>query len=52
MIGLAIYKGEQVQVLDYIISRAGLILLINYGGPVWVFESELTNMQLLNDKGA
>jgi hypothetical protein len=47
MIATAIYKGEEVQVLDFLICRGKGVMLINYGGPVWVEQSELTQIEFL-----
>jgi hypothetical protein len=46
MLGHAMYKEEAVQVLDIIITRNGNIVLINYGGPLWVDRNELLELQL------
>jgi hypothetical protein len=52
MIGTAIYKGEKVHILDFLICRGKGLMLINYGGPVWVNQSELTQIQFLHRKEA
>jgi hypothetical protein len=52
MIATAIYKGEEIQVLDFLICRGKGVMLINYGGPVWVEQSELTQVKFLHRKEA
>lgn len=52
MIGQAIYKGESVQILDFLICRGKGVMLINYGGPLWVNQSELSQIQFIYRKGA
>lgn len=47
MLGYANYRGENVQVLDFLICRGKGVMLINYGGPVWVEQSELTQIEFL-----
>lgn len=47
MLGIAIYKDSLVVIID----KVGYEYLVNYGGPVWIHASELTNIELIT-KGA
>lgn len=52
MLGIGVYRGETVSILDCYTTLNGLReYLINYGGPVWVHASKLTNIELIK-KGA
>lgn len=46
MIGWGRYRDDWV----YIIDQVGDEYLINWGGPVWVDASELTNIRLIGGK--
>jgi len=45
MFGKATYKGENVLIIDRVSNK----YLINYGGPIWVTESDLQDMVLFKN---